>query len=76
MKNNFNTNISDNTKLLDTTQTAEYLGITQDTLAVWRCQRLYNLPYIKVGRLVKYRLSDLNNFLNSRVVGGNEDERE
>ena len=74
MKNNFNTNISDNTKLLDTTQTAEYLGITQDTLAVWRCQRLYNLPYIKVGRLVKYRLSDLNNFLNSRVVGGNEDD--
>jgi hypothetical protein len=76
MKNNFNTNISDNTKLLDTTQTAEYLGITQDTLAVWRCHKLYKLPYIKVGRLVKYRLSDLNNFLNSRVVGGSEDERE
>ena len=75
MNKNHNTNISDNTKLLDTTQTAEYLGITQDTLAVWRCQKSYNLPYVKVGRLVKYRLSDLNNFINSRVVGGSNDLR-
>jgi hypothetical protein len=70
MKNNLSTNTPDNTKLLDTIQTAKYLGITSDTLAVWRCNKIYNLQYIKVGKSVKYRVSDLDNFINSRVMCG------
>lgn len=43
---------------------AEYLGIIERTLAVWACVKRYNLPYVKTGRLVKYRRSDLENFIN------------
>lgn len=49
---------------------AEYLGIKESTLAIWRCTRRYKLPYIKVGRLVQYRKSDLDAFLLSRIVEG------
>ncbi|MFQ2613048.1 hypothetical protein ACK3ZS_19930 [Aeromonas caviae] len=38
------------------------------TLAVWRSTGRYNLPYLKVGRLVKYRISDLAEFLASRTA--------
>jgi excisionase family DNA binding protein len=50
-------------------QAAEYLGVSVGTLEVWRCTKRYPLPFIKVGRLVKYRKSDLDAFLESRTVG-------
>ena len=59
-------------KLLNTKQAAEYLGINRDTLAVWRCNKTYTLRYVKVGHLVKYRINDLDDFINQRIVGGNE----
>ena len=55
--------------LLNRTQAAEYLGVSKGTLEVWACTKRYALPYVKVGRLVKYRLSDLQAFVASRVVG-------
>ncbi len=50
-------------------ETAEYLGISNDTLSVWRCVGRYNIPFIKVGRLVKYRKSDLDAWLAGRTHG-------
>jgi len=32
-------------------------------LAIWKCSSRYDLPVIKVGRLVKYRRSELDAFL-------------
>lgn len=54
-------------KLLSRKQAAEYLGTTESTLAVWATTKRYHLPYIKVGRLVKYRMSDLLAFVESRI---------
>ena len=54
-------------QLLCCKETADFLGIKENTLAVWRCNKRYNLPFIKVGRLVKYRKSDLIQFVNSRT---------
>lgn len=54
---------------LDSEQSAEYIGVTAGTLNVWRCTKRYPLPYIKVGRKVRYRLSDLDAFLASRTIG-------
>ncbi|PXX07517.1 helix-turn-helix protein [Nitrosomonas ureae] len=51
-------------------ETANYIGVTEKTLAVWRCTGRYNIPFIKVGRLVKYRKSALDTFLVSRTHGG------
>lgn len=58
-----------NTDLLGTQQAAEYLGVTVSTLEVWRCTKRYNIPFIKVGRLVKYRKTALDAFLESRTIG-------
>jgi len=55
-------------------QAAEYLGVKPQTLAVWLSTRRYRLPVVKVGSLVRYRLSDLERFLESRTVGGAVEE--
>lgn len=50
-------------------EAAAYLRVSPSTLAVWSCTKRYNLPYVKVGRLVQYQLSDLDQFISSRTVG-------
>lgn len=55
-------------ELLTRQQAAEYLGVTPRTLAIWACVKRYPLPYVKVGRLVKYRRSDLEAFIARRTV--------
>jgi len=62
-------------RLLRARQAAEMLGVSPQTLAVWRCRKnnghtAPDLPYIKVGRRsIRYRLSDLKKFsdLNRRA---------
>jgi excisionase family DNA binding protein len=56
--------------LLTTEQAAAYLGVTMRTLEVWRCTKRQAIPYIKVGRLVKYRKKDLDTWLVGQTVGG------
>jgi excisionase family DNA binding protein len=53
-------------KLLNRKEVAELLGIKPETLAVWSCTKRYNIPYIKVGRMVRYKYEDVEAFLNSR----------
>lgn len=52
---------------IDDKQAAIVLGAKASTLSVWRSTGRYNLPYMKVGRLVRYRLSDLAEFLARRT---------
>ena len=56
-------------KLLTEAEAADYLSVEPQTLCAWRCTRRYNLPFIKVGRLVRYRPEDLEEFLESRTMG-------
>jgi hypothetical protein len=58
-----------NSELLTRREAAEYLGVAVQTLAIWKTHGRYELPMVKVGRLAKYRLSDLDNFLVSRTEG-------
>ena len=57
------------TELLTPTEASAILGVTVNTLEVWRCTRRYLLPWVKVGRLVRYRRTDLEAFITSRTVG-------
>ena len=57
-----------NNKLLTRKEAAEYLGVEENTLAVWACNNRYKLPYIKVGRLVRYKQSELDEFLERQTV--------
>lgn len=55
-------------QLLTVRETAAYLGIQPQTLACWRCTGRYPaLPYVKMGRLVRYRLEDVEAFLESQL---------
>ena len=56
-------------QLLTPDQAAEFLGVRPQTLAVWRINRRYPLPFIKVGVRVKYRVEDLERFLNENTIG-------
>jgi excisionase family DNA binding protein len=56
------------TPLLDADQAAAYLSVEPATLAIWRSTKRYPLRYIKVGRHVRYRKSDLDAFLDKRTV--------
>lgn len=43
-------------ELLSRVEAAAYLGVAKQTLAIWACTNRYDLPYVKIGKLVKYRL--------------------
>lgn len=56
--------------LMTPDEVASCLAVSVETLNVWRCTKRYNLPYIKAGRLVRYRLQDVEAFITSRTQGG------
>lgn len=53
--------------LLNEKEASTFLGIAKGTLAVWRSTRRYGLPYLKIGRLVRYRRKDLDTWLQNRA---------
>jgi excisionase family DNA binding protein len=60
----------DQQRLLDDVETAKLLGVSVATLATWRCRRRQNLPFFKIGKLVRYRLADIEEWLESRRKQG------
>ena len=54
--------------MLDNDGAASYISVQPNTLSVWRSKKRYDLPYIKVGRLIRYRREDLDRWLESRRV--------
>jgi len=54
-------------QLLTRREAAQYLGVAEQTLAIWKCTGRYNLPYVKIGRLVKYRKADLDAFVDNNL---------
>ncbi len=64
MKNN-NANTGHN--LLTPGQTAEQLNIPVSTLSRWRSERL-ELPYVTVGRLIRYRQVDIDRWIDDNTI--------
>jgi hypothetical protein len=52
---------------LSPAETANILGVTKGTLAVWRCTKRYYLPFVRIGRKVFYRAEDVSAFVESRT---------
>jgi len=52
--------------LLTPDEVADFLCVTPHTLSVWRCTGRYNLPFVKVGRRVRYRKEDVEAFVSER----------
>lgn len=55
--------LDDRTRVVDTEGAAERLGITPETLRNWRW-RGDGPPFLKLGRAVRYRLSELSDWLD------------
>lgn len=57
--------------LLTPPQVAEILGLKVQTLALWRLHRK-ELPFLHVGRLVRYRRQAVEDWLQKRTVAAVE----
>lgn len=56
-------------QLLTAKEAASILGLKNEkTLAVWRSTKRYDLPYVKYGRSVRYRLRDVLAFVEAHLV--------
>ena len=53
--------------LLSNEEAAAYLGIKPNTLTIWRTTKRFEIPYIQIGRKIKYKKSDLDKFLNKNI---------
>lgn len=56
-------------KLLKPKDVAEILGVSRRTLAVWRSEKRYDLPYVKTGARVGYRPEHIEQFIERRTEG-------
>lgn len=56
------------TKLLSRKEAADFLGLKENTLAVWAVQKKNDLPFIKIGGTVRYKQSDLDLFLENNTI--------
>jgi hypothetical protein len=54
--------------LVDQDEAAAILGIKSHTLANWRCTQRYELPYVQIGRRIRYRLGDLLTFAEKNRI--------
>jgi predicted DNA-binding transcriptional regulator AlpA len=54
-------------QLLTAQQVAQRLVVAESTLAVWRCTKYVPLPYVKIGGQVRYRASDVRQFIESNL---------
>lgn len=56
-------------EVLNDRQAAAFLGVSPGTLANWRSQGTVGVPYVRLGRAVRYRVRDLQAFLDRQTIG-------
>ena len=54
-------------ELLSDKEATKHLGLADGTLSVWRSKGRYSIPFIKIGANVRYRKSDLDAWIESRI---------
>ena len=59
--------IKRNFELLDEKAAAAFLDVKPGSLSVWRSTGRYSIPFVKIGSKVRYRQSDLEDWLESRT---------
>jgi excisionase family DNA binding protein len=60
----------DDNVIVDTDQAAELIATPAKTLIKWRSTGEHNIPYIKIGRNVRYRTADLRAWIEKHLIGG------
>jgi hypothetical protein len=59
-----------NNEYLSRREAAAFLGVAPATLAQWYSRRQFKVPFYRIGRRVWYKMTDLQKFIESRVVVG------
>jgi excisionase family DNA binding protein len=59
-------------KLLTTDEAAELVGAKPQTLSIWRCTKRHNIPFVRVGRLIRYREQDVLDWLDRNTIHSEE----
>jgi hypothetical protein len=52
--------------MLTQEEAADLLSISPATLATWRCTGRYDLPFVRIGRAIRYLEADVLAFINKR----------
>ena len=67
-------NITSHSRALTTNEAANYLGLSESTLEK---ARVYGTgpTYVKLGRAVRYRPADLDNWLSARTINSTSELR-
>ena len=60
-------------KMMSRKEAAKFLEVKENTLAIWANTKRYNLPMYKVGKYIKYKISDLQKFKEGELVSDNVD---
>lgn len=51
-------------------EASKLLRTPEATLSKWRSTGDHNIPYLKIGRNIRYRTADLKKWLDAHVKGG------
>jgi excisionase family DNA binding protein len=60
-------------RLLSRKEAAEFLGVTKTALEAWAHYGKPKLNYTRCGRLAKYKLSDLQEFIEKRTANSSRE---
>jgi excisionase family DNA binding protein len=55
------------TELLNQSEAAQYLRVSERSLERWRLTGIPALPFVRLGRRILYRQTDLQEFVASQV---------
>ena len=58
--------------LLTQEEVAEVLGVSKGSLEVWRSTGKHGIPFVKVGRLVRYRIDAIAAYVEQQTQAGTE----
>ncbi|WED21486.1 helix-turn-helix domain-containing protein [Vibrio sp. JC009] len=61
-------------RYLDRAAAAEYICVSPKTLANWAVDQRHNLPFAKLGGKVVYKISDLDLFVEKRLINKDCDD--
>ena len=57
-----------NERLLSRREASEFLGGKENTLAIWKLTNRQIIPTYKIGKFIKYKASDLQKFLDGKLI--------
>jgi len=60
-------------ELLTTKQTARLMRVSLRVLRYWTAQK--TIPYIRIGRMIRFRKRDVLEFIDMHIVGGTARDR-